>query len=109
MNKKLTKLLVVVAKEPVPGKVKTRLFPQLSPTVATDLYRCFLSDRIQEVSTLNGVYRAIAYTPENARETFMTLALDGFELFAFARFRIPLIFPSSKDSPTPFFPITVFF
>ena len=82
MDKQLEKLLVIVAKEPVPGKVKTRLFPKFSPAVAADLYRCFLHDRIQEVSTLNGVYRAIAYTPENARETFMTLALDGFELFA---------------------------
>ncbi len=82
MKKQLEKLLVIVAKEPVPGKVKTRLFPKFSPAVAADLYRCFLHDRIQEVSTLDGVDRAIAYTPENARETFTTLALDGFELFA---------------------------
>ncbi|UCD30876.1 MAG: TIGR04282 family arsenosugar biosynthesis glycosyltransferase [Desulfobacterales bacterium] len=82
MDKPLAKLLVVVAKEPVPGKVKTRLFPELSPTVAADLYRCFLHDRIQEVSTINGVDRAIAYTPEDARETFMTFAAEGFELFA---------------------------
>ena len=67
MDKQLAKLLVIVAKEPVPGKVKTRLFPKLSPAVAADLYRCFLHDRIQEVSTLNGVDRAIAYTPEDAR------------------------------------------
>jgi len=82
MDKQLEKLLVIVAKEPVPGKVKTRLFPKFSPAVAADLYRCFLHDRIQEVSTLDGVDRAIAYTPEDARETFTTLALDGFELFA---------------------------
>jgi len=82
MDKKLAKLLVIVAKEPVPGKVKTRLFPKFSPAVSADLYRCFLHDRIQEVSTLNEVDRAIAYTPEDARETFTTLALDGFELFA---------------------------
>ena len=82
MDKQLAKLLVIVAKEPVPGKVKTRLFPKFSPAVAADLYRCFLHDRIQEVSTLNGVDRAIAYTPEDARETFTALALAGFELFA---------------------------
>jgi len=72
----------VVAKEPTPGKVKTRLFPELSPAMAANLYRCFLHDRIQEVSTLNEVDRAIAYTPEDAGKTFATLALDGFELFA---------------------------
>ncbi len=82
MDKQLAKLLVIVAKEPVPGKVKTRLFPKLSPAVAADLYRCFLHDRIQEVSTLNEVDRAIAYTPEDVGKTFATLALDGFELFA---------------------------
>jgi len=82
MDKQLKKLLVIVAKEPLPGKDKTRLFPKFSPEVAADLYRCFLHDRIQEVSTLNGVDRAIAYTPEDARETFTALALAGFELFA---------------------------
>jgi len=81
MDKQFEKLLVIVAKEPLPGKVKTRLFPKFSPVIAAELYRCFLHDRIQEVSTLNGVARAIAYTPEDARETFTTLALDGFELF----------------------------
>ena len=82
MDKKSAKLLVVVAKEPVPGKVKTRFIPQLSPADAAGLYRCSLRDRITEISALNGVDRAIAYTPEDARDTFTELSLDGFELFA---------------------------
>ena len=82
MEKKFEKLLVIVAKQPVPGQVKTRFFPKLSPAAAADLYRCFLQDRIQEVSILKGVDRAIAYTPEDAKETFSSLALEGFELFA---------------------------
>ena len=73
---------MVVAKEPVPGKVKTRFIPQLSPADAAGLYRCSLHDRITEISALNGVDRAIAYTPEDARDTFTELSLDGFELFA---------------------------
>jgi hypothetical protein len=82
MDKKSAKLLVVVAKEPVPGKVKTRFIPQLSPVDAAGLYRCSLHDRITEISALNGVDRAIAYTPEDARDTFTELSLGGFELFA---------------------------
>ena len=82
MDKQVEKLLVIVAKQPIPGRVKTRLFPKLSPEAAADLYRCFLQDRIKEVSSLNGVDRAIAYTPGAAKETFASLALDGFELFA---------------------------
>jgi hypothetical protein len=44
MNKKL-------AKEPVPGQVKTRL------------YLCFLQDMMTEMSALEGIELAIAYTP----------------------------------------------
>jgi rSAM/selenodomain-associated transferase 1 len=66
----------------VPGKVKTRLFSKLSPADAAGLYSCFLRDRITEISFINGIDRAIAYTPEDARETFTSLALDGFEIFA---------------------------
>ena len=82
MDKQMEKLLVIVAKQPIPGRVKTRLFPKLSPEAAADLYRCFLQDRIQEVISFNGVDRAIAYTPEDAKETFASLTSDGFELFA---------------------------
>ena len=82
MDKQMEKLLVIVAKQPIPGRVKTRLFPKLSPGAAADLYRCFLQDRIKEVSSFTGVDRAIAYTPEDAKETFVSLASDGFKLFA---------------------------
>lgn len=82
MNEKLGKVLaVVVAKEPIPGKVKTRFCPELSPEDAAGLYKCFLLDRIREISTLHGVDRGIAYTPENALETFSAMTGDGFDLF----------------------------
>ncbi len=74
-------LVVVVAKEPVPGKVKTRLSPEISPADAARLYRCFLLDRVNGISTMTGVNRAVAYTPEEAIGTFSALPLDGFELF----------------------------
>ena len=75
-------LTVVVAKEPIPGKVKTRLSPHLSPEEAASLYRCFLEDKIGEISTLTGIDRAIAFTPENAGDTFAALSINGFEIFA---------------------------
>lgn len=75
-------LIVVVAKEPIPGKVKTRLSPQLSPGEAASLYRCFLEDKIGEISTLKEIDRAIAFTPENAGDTFAALSINGFEFFA---------------------------
>lgn len=80
-NKSGKALVVMVAKEPVPGKVKTRLCPEISPAEAAGLYRCFLLDRIREIGAMTGVDRGIAYTPEEARETFSALTGDGFELF----------------------------
>jgi hypothetical protein len=74
-------LVVIVAKEPVPGRVKTRLSPEISATDAAGLYRCFLLDRIGAVRRMTGVDRAVAFTPEDAMGAFRTLPLDGFELF----------------------------
>ncbi len=54
MSNQLT-ALVVVAKAPRPGQVKTRLCPPLSPTQAAGLYQAFLLDTIQLAGTLPGV------------------------------------------------------
>ncbi|MEW6571319.1 MAG: TIGR04282 family arsenosugar biosynthesis glycosyltransferase [Nitrospirota bacterium] len=83
MEKRLArKLMVVMAKEPVPGQVKTRLFPHLSPQEAAHLYLCFLQDTIKEMSVLEDIELAIAYTPEHAGKTFVSIASKNFLLFA---------------------------
>ena len=74
-------LLVVVAKAPVPGRVKTRFLPELTLEEAADLYQCFIHDRITEISTLDGIDKAIAFTPARARETFAAFTPNGFQLF----------------------------
>jgi rSAM/selenodomain-associated transferase 1 len=74
-------ILVVVAKAPVPGKVKTRFIPQLTSKEAVDLYRCFLQDRLTTINTLKGVDLALAYTPSNAREMFDPFSRNGIRLF----------------------------
>jgi len=75
-------LLVVVAKAPVPGEVKTRFSPHLTPAEAADLYRCFLQDRIKEIGKLKGIDLAVAFTPADARDTFARITSNGFKLFA---------------------------
>jgi uncharacterized protein len=74
-------LLVVVAKAPVPGTVKTRLIPHLSSEEATDLYRCFLKDRVATIQSLTRVALAIAYTPQDARDAFVPFCDNGLRLF----------------------------
>jgi len=82
MNKEHEKLLlVVVAKAPVPGEVKTRLYPKLTIDEATDLYRCFLQDRIKEIGRLTEIDLAISYTPEESKEYFSRFITNGFHLF----------------------------
>jgi rSAM/selenodomain-associated transferase 1 len=83
MNKKHAKLLlVVVAKAPVPGKVKTRLIPRFTPEEAVDLYRCFLQDRVMTIAALKGVDLAIAFTPADARDMFVPFSQNGINLFS---------------------------
>jgi rSAM/selenodomain-associated transferase 1 len=74
-------LLVVVAKTPQPGEVKTRLLTKLTPEEATDLYSCFIRDRIREIGRLKGVDLAIAYTPEASKAYFERFLSNGFRLF----------------------------
>jgi len=75
-------LLVVVAKAPEPGRVKTRLSPALTHEEAAGLYRCMIADRLRELRGLEGIDQAIAYTPAHAIEAFLPLSRPGLGLFA---------------------------
>jgi rSAM/selenodomain-associated transferase 1 len=68
--------VVIMAKLPQPGAVKTRLCPPLSPQASTALYHAFLLDKIAQVGTLKAARPAIAYTPSTARSFFAALAPD---------------------------------
>lgn len=56
--------LVVVAKAPSPGLVKTRLCPPLTPAEAATLYECLLEDIVTKMWTCRGSEFWIAYAPE---------------------------------------------
>lgn len=60
--------LVVMLKLPVAGKVKTRLTPPLKKEDAARLYKCFIQDIFNRISTLNGIDIIAAYTPKNAAD-----------------------------------------
>jgi hypothetical protein len=75
-------LTIIFAKEPVPGQVKTRLTPPLSPEMACRLYQCFLEDIIEETARVPGMEPALAYTPAGAQGFFQGLAPPGLRLVA---------------------------
>jgi uncharacterized protein len=53
------RVLVIMAKAPRPGAVKTRLAPSLSPAVVTDFYCCLLDDTLTLARSLSDVEVAI--------------------------------------------------
>lgn len=84
--------LLVFAKEPRPGLVKTRLCPPLSPAQAADLYACMLGD-VLEVSVASaerlGLAPVLLVTPPEAcarlaqaAPSFRVLAQRGPDLGA---------------------------
>ena len=61
-------VLVIMAKAPRPGAVKTRLIPNLSSKAVTDLYRCLLEDTIELAMSLNEVQVAIMCPDSDVNE-----------------------------------------
>lgn len=53
------RVLVIMAKAPRPGSVKTRLASSLPPDAATDFYRCLLDDTLELARSLDNVEVAI--------------------------------------------------
>ncbi len=82
-------IVVIVAKEPVAGCVKTRLCPPLSPAEAADLYALFILDMVEEMSRTacsphevsRSSHLALAYTPESSAAAFQAVLPPAVSLF----------------------------
>jgi rSAM/selenodomain-associated transferase 1 len=72
---------MVMAREPVAGRTKTRLSPPLSGQEAADLYRCFLRDTLAVMQRVESAQPIIAYLPDGAEEFFRHFAPPGFDFF----------------------------
>jgi rSAM/selenodomain-associated transferase 1 len=73
--------IMIMAKVPQAGAVKTRLCPPLSQQEAMTLYYAFLRDKIAQVQSLEAASPTMAYTPADGRSVFAALA-PGFTLIA---------------------------
>ncbi|MBI1919813.1 MAG: TIGR04282 family arsenosugar biosynthesis glycosyltransferase [Geobacter sp.] len=75
MLKTSRKALIIFAKRPIAGRVKTRIFPHLSLEEAAELYRCMLEDILEKVLAISGVDRHVFYEPgEHAATYFAQIA-----------------------------------
>ena len=74
--------LLIMAKEPVPGGVKTRMVPPLSPEEAARVYEALLLDTVEMVADLPGVTQGLAYTPVTAEPYFRRVVPEDWYLTA---------------------------
>ena len=72
--------VAVMAKVPGATPVKSRLHPSLTAEQATELYRCFLLDRLDALAGLAEIAPVVAFTPPSARARMAELAPRGFRL-----------------------------
>ncbi|MCR4308527.1 MAG: TIGR04282 family arsenosugar biosynthesis glycosyltransferase [Deltaproteobacteria bacterium] len=73
--------VVLMAKAPVPGRVKTRLCPPLAPAEAARLYACMLGDTAAEMSTLRRVRRYLFLDPPESTDFPRGKPFSSFERF----------------------------
>lgn len=75
--------IVLVAKYPEKGKVKTRLISHLGYSKSRDLYAAMFIDTVERIKDL-GVFdgRFIFYRPSSSRDYFLSFKEKGFGLFA---------------------------
>jgi rSAM/selenodomain-associated transferase 1 len=81
--------LIVVAKEPVPGRTKTRLCPPFDPETAAAFYRCLLLDTLALMQRLEAADLSVAFAPPDAQAYFrgslrhsFGIVANGFRLVA---------------------------
>ncbi len=72
--------IALMVKAPVADKVKTRLIPPLNSEIASELYKSFVLDKIEQLKILGGVHRFLAYTPESSETYFKSIAPKDFTL-----------------------------
>jgi rSAM/selenodomain-associated transferase 1 len=72
--------VAVMARVPGSGPVKTRLHAAVTAAGATELYRCFLLDRLDALAAVPGIHPLVAFAPAEAELAIRPLAPAAFEL-----------------------------
>ena len=70
----------VMAKVPGVSPVKSRLHAVLTAERATELYRCFLLDRLDAVAGQEGVSPIVAFTPEEGEGVIKEVVPASFRI-----------------------------
>src|SRR5438270_9332238 len=79
MNQPFHRVLGVLAKQPLPGLVKTRLAAETSPHWATRVAAAFLTDSLNRLAAIDA-HRILVFAPREAEAFFSPLARGRFAL-----------------------------
>lgn len=74
--------LVIMARAPVPGQVKTRLQPHLTPEQSADLALAFLKDALDLAASVKAYATFLAFTPPEMEALFRQLVSPSVNLLA---------------------------
>ncbi|MDO8749653.1 MAG: TIGR04282 family arsenosugar biosynthesis glycosyltransferase [Dehalococcoidia bacterium] len=74
--------LAIMARAPIPGQVKTRLQPYLTPQQSADLYLAFLQDTLEMAVSARACDVFLAFTPIDEELLFQGLVPASVGLFA---------------------------
>lgn len=77
----MDKALLIFAKQPLPGKVKTRLSPPFTFQAAADIYGCMLSDTLVKVAEMSGIERLLFFEPSCGAAGFFQENFPGIRAF----------------------------
>ncbi len=73
--------VIIFSKAPIPGEVKTRLCPPLTPDEAASLHGSMVLDLIERTKRCQGVHRLLACSPSLDHPFFTTVgSRHGFQL-----------------------------
>ena len=76
----MSRALLIFARRPHPGRVKTRLVPLLSPVEAATLYECMLRDVLARTRELAGMTRFLFYEDEPEAAGYFGGLDEGLQL-----------------------------
>jgi rSAM/selenodomain-associated transferase 1 len=78
---KNSRSLIIFAKKPVPGSVKTRLSPPLTGEEAAELYSCMLKDTLATAAGLDGVSPVLFFQDEQGAAGYFSALAPEMESF----------------------------
>jgi rSAM/selenodomain-associated transferase 1 len=76
----MTSHLIVFAKDPKPGTVKTRLFDRFTPEEAAALYKAFISDTLAKARGVEANAHILCYAPASATASMVEIAGPDWDL-----------------------------